>query len=263
MSKIAPRHIFNAVNLTDGLVCVGALAHIVPLAECIGWVAFTQAALAGACLCPRCHLVGPTLNRVATSRPYVGLTFDDGPDPVLTPWVLKTLAEYGAKASFFCIGAKARLHHRDIAAVARAGHSIENHSDHHNYHFALLGSNGLAREIDDAQRTLADLSGRAPRFFRAPFGFRNPWLAPLLAERGLDYTAWSHRGFDTWERDPARIHDRLTCNLKAGDILLVHDGRSAIDSNNRPVIHTVLPALLQTLQKSGLQAVDLPTLVGS
>jgi len=262
MPRVDPRHAFHAVNLTDGVVCAGAFAHIIPFAGCLGWVALTQAALAGACMCPRGQLVGPTLTRVATPHPYVGLTFDDGPDPTLTPWVLKTLAQYRAKASFFCIGTRASLHRQHVTAIARAGHSIENHSAHHSYHFALLGSRGLAREVDDAQRTLIGLCGQAPRFFRAPFGFRNPWLAPLLAERGLRYTAWSRRGFDTRGRDPARIYDRLTRNLKAGDILLLHDGRSAVDSQNRPVIHTVLPALLRTLQERGLQAVDLPTLVG-
>ncbi|MHB8253570.1 MAG: polysaccharide deacetylase family protein [Acidiferrobacter sp.] len=262
MPRIDPRRVFQVVNLTDGLVCAGALAHTIPLPACIGWVTLTQAALTGACLCPRCALVGPTLTHVETKRPQVALTFDDGPDPTLTPWVLKTLAQYHAKASFFCIGTKARLHRQAIAAIAHAGHSIENHSDHHPYRFALLGSRRLAREIDDAQTALTDLCGLAPRFFRAPFGFRNPWLAPLLAARGLCCTAWSHRGLDTMERNPARIYQRLTRNLKPGDILLLHDGRSAKDSQNRPVIHTVLPALLQNLHDRGFQAVDLPTLLG-
>ncbi len=261
MPKVDPRHVFQAVNLVDGLVGAAAVAHLVPLPQGLAWIGLTQAALAGACLCPRCRLVGPALTRAKTARPYVALSFDDGPDPALTPWTLKTLKQYGAKASFFCIGTRARLHSQDVMAIARAGHSIENHSEHHSYRFAFLGPRALAREIDGAQRTLKNLCGQAPRFFRAPFGFRNPWLAPLLADRGLHYTAWSHRGFDTWERDADRVRDRLTRNLKPGDILLLHDGRSGRDRQNRPLIHTVLPRLLQELQKRGLIAVDLPTLL--
>lgn len=261
MAKVDPRRVFQTVNLVDGLVGAAAAAHLVPLTQGLVGIGLTQAALAGACLCPRCHLVGPVLTRATTTRPYVALSFDDGPDPALTPWTLKTLKQYGAKASFFCIGTRARLHRQDVVAIARAGHSIENHSDRHSYRFAFLGSRALAREIDSAQRTLQDLCGQAPRFFRAPFGFRNPWLAPLLADRGLHYTAWSHRGFDTRDPDSDRVRHRLTRDLKPGDILLLHDGRSGRDHQNRPIIHTVLPQLLQELRKLGLTAVDLPTLL--
>lgn len=261
MPKVDPRHVFQTVNLVDGLICVGAAAHLVPVTQTLVWVGLTQAALAGACLCPRCPLVGPVLTHVKTARPYVALSFDDGPDPALTPWILKTLKQYGAKASFFCIGTRARLHRQDVRAIAHGGHSIENHSDHHSYRFAFLGSRALAREIDSAQRTLESLCGQAPRFFRAPLGFRNPWLAPLLAERRLHYTAWSHRGFDTWERDANRLQQRLTRRLKPGDILLLHDGRSGRDHQNRPIIHTALPPLLREIRDRGLTAVDLPTLM--
>ncbi len=261
MPKVDPRHVFQTVNLVDGLVGAAAVAHFIPLTQGLVWLGLTQAALAGACLCPRCPLVGPTLVRAQTTRPYIALSFDDGPDPTMTPWILKTLNQYGAKASFFCIGTRARRHRQSVMAIARAGHSIENHSDHHSYRFALFGGRRLAHEIDGAQRTLEDLCGQAPRFFRAPLGFRNPWLAPLLRERGLHYTAWSHRGFDTWEHDADRVRNRLTRNLKPGDILLLHDGRSGHDHQNRPLIYTVLPQLLQEIQDRGLIAVDLPTLL--
>lgn len=261
MSKVDARHIFQAVNITGGLACAAALTHIAPVSACLSLIALSQAGLAAACVCPRCALVGPVLTRVVTRRAEVALTFDDGPSTQLTPWVLETLAQYDAKASFFCIGTRARRHTQEIQAIAAGGHSIENHSHHHRYRFAFLGSRQMAHEIDDAQGALADLCGQPPRFFRAPFGFRNPALAPLLAARHLRYTAWSHRGFDTSVRNPLRVHQRLTHNLSQGAILLLHDGHGAYDNKGRPVIHTVLPALLRELHERGLKAVSLPTLV--
>ena len=119
----------------------------------------------------------------------------------------------------------------------------------------------LAREIADTQALLTDLSGRPPTCFRAPAGFRNPWLAPLLAERALHCAAWSHRAFDTLDPATARIERRLSRGLTPGAVILLHDGRNARDSAGRPVLETVLPKLLQGLQTRGLRAVDLPTLL--
>jgi len=254
------RQIFQTVTLLDGLVGVGALTHTLPVDASLAWLGMTQGALTAACLCPRCGLVGPVLTRVDTPRPQVALTFDDGPDRKLTPWVLDILAQHRAKASFFCIGKKARLHPAHIRAIVEEGHSIENHSDRHSYRFALYGRHSQAREIDRAQASLADLSGQTPRFFRAPSGFRNPWLAPLLRARGLQYAAWSHRGFDTKNPAPDAILKRLTHKLTAGSILLLHDGRSALDASGRPVLFHVLPALLTHLTQLGLEAVSLPHL---
>lgn len=263
MLRIDARLLFQAVNLVDGLAGLAVLDHLMPLNATLGSVAATQAILAGACLCPRCPVVGPVLTSVITTRPYVGLTFDDGPDPALTPWVLDVLAQYDAKASFFCIGTRARQESRLVRSLTAAGHSVENHSESHSPRFALSRSQWLAREIDDAQSTLADLSGRAPQFFRAPSGFRNPWLAPLLHERHLCYAAWSHRGFDTLDRVAPRVLRRLTRGLHPGSIILLHDGRSAARTGDRRLLHTILPAFLQYLDHRGWKAVDLPTLMDS
>ena len=261
MPRLDARHVFQAVNAVDGLLAAGAAGHAVAAVPALAAIAASQAALAAACLCPRCRFLGPVITRVATTKPEVALTFDDGPDETLTPNTLAMLAEYDARASFFCIGRRARQAPQLVRAAAGAGHSIENHSWDHSPRFALFGSRRLAREIDETQDLLADLSGRAPSCFRAPVGFRNPWLAPLLAQRALRYAAWSHRAFDTLDSAPARIARRLTRGLMPGAVILLHDGRNARDAAGRPVLETVLPALLQGLQARGLRVVDLPTLL--
>jgi peptidoglycan/xylan/chitin deacetylase (PgdA/CDA1 family) len=205
-----------------------------------------------ATLSPRDRLLGPNLVRLpaaAARRREISLTFDDGPDPEVTPRVLELLDRYQAKASFFCIGEKAAARPELVKEIARRGHSVENHSYHHHRAFAFFGISRLKREVDAAQATVASITGRPPVFFRAPAGFRSPLLDPVLAPRGLRYVSWTRRGFDAVSADPRRILRRLTRGLAAGDVLLMHD--------SAPVVLAVLPALLEQLSARGLKAVSL------
>ena len=212
-------------------------------------------------LWPRSTALGPNLKRLpdaAAARREVALTIDDGPEPEVTPAVLDLLDAAGARATFFCIAANAQRHPELVREIVRRGHSVENHSHVHSHRFSLLGPRGLAREIGAAQSVLSDVTGVAPRFFRAPAGLRNPFLAPVLHGMGLALASWTRRGFDTRERDPQRVLQRLTRGLAAGDILLLHDGNCARDAQGRPVVLAVLPALLDELRRQGLVPVTLP-----
>ena len=115
----------------------------------------------------------------------------------------------------------------------------------------------MAREIARAQARLADVAGDAPRFFRAPAGLRNPFLAPVLDRLGLRLVSWTRRGFDTVRREPAGVLARLGDGLAAGDILLLHDGNAARTRGGRPVVLEVLPALLERMRAARLRPVTL------
>jgi len=201
----------------------------------------------------RGRLLGPNLHRLpdaAAAHGHVCLTFDDGPHPDMTPRVLEVLERYQAKASFFCVGEKARAHPEIVKEIARRGHSVENHTYRHSPAFALYGVSLLRREVESAQAIVASLTGRAPQFFRAPVGFRSPLLAPVLEHMGLRYVSWTRRGLDTVGGDPQRVLARLTSGLAAGDVLLLHD--------NEPGALAILPALLEQLAARGLKSVSLP-----
>ena len=135
--------------------------------------------------------------------------------------------------------------------------SIENHTQHHRHDFSLLGPRGFLREIEAAQRTLSDITGRVPRFFRAPAGLRNPFLEPVLARLDLQLASWTRRGFDTRTRDANAVSARLLRGLAAGDILLLHDGHAARDASDRPVILDALQQLLEGVRRAGLRPVTL------
>jgi peptidoglycan/xylan/chitin deacetylase (PgdA/CDA1 family) len=227
----------------------------------LGVVGGNHLLLVIASLWPRGRIVGPNLTRLpaaAVARREVCLNFDDGPDPEVTPRVLDALDRQGVKASFFCIGERAAAHPEIVRDIARRGHSVENHSNRHSRGFAFHGMGGLRREVQRAQAAIARITGGAPRFFRAPAGFRSPLLDPVLAANGLRYVSWTRRGFDTVDGNAARVLRRLTRGLAAGDILLLHDGAPARTRDREPVVLAVLPALLERLAAAGLKPVPLP-----
>lgn len=209
---------------------------------------------------PRSRLLGANLVRLpptAAARGEVAITIDDGPDPAVTPRVLEILATHDARATFFCIGERAAAHPALVQAIAAGGHEIANHGQRHRVLLPFAGPAGWRREIADGQATLAAIGGTPPRFYRAMAGLRNPFLDPVLQQLGLRLASWTRRGFDTRNADPAEVLARLSRELTAGDILLLHDGHAARGDNDVAVILSVLPPLLATLAARGLRPVTL------
>lgn len=215
-----------------------------------------------ATLWPRSRLLGPNLLRLpaaSAARGEIALTFDDGPNPAITPAVLDLLDTHGAKATFFCIARHAEAQAGLCREILRRGHAVENHSLAHRHHFAALGPAGYLHEIRDSQQVLTQACGVHPVFFRAPAGFRNPFLWVALRRYGLTLASWTRRGFDTTARDPAIVRTRLLRGLRAGDILLLHDGQPGRSRSGRPIVFDVLPDVLAAIQGAGLKPVTLRT----
>lgn len=212
-------------------------------------------------LFPRSSLLGANLTRLpatAVQRREIALTFDDGPDPQITPRILEILARYNARASFFCVGERAAANPTLIREIIQQGHSVENHSYHHANYFAFLGWQQCQHEVQTTQQALTLYSGKAPQFFRAPMGFRSPILHFILKGMNLHYTSWTRRGFDTTSRNPQRILKRLLHELSAGDILLLHDGIVWPRNKSPQLTLQLLPQLLQHLQDADYRVVSLP-----
>jgi peptidoglycan/xylan/chitin deacetylase (PgdA/CDA1 family) len=222
--------------------------------------------LTAASLWPRSPWMGANLLRLPpadSAAAEVALTFDDGPDPDVTPRVLDLLDGAGMRASFFVIGRRARAHPALTAEIARLGHRVENHTDTHPHLFACYPAGLLRREVERTQSTVAAATGRRPRLFRAPAGLRNPLLDWVLHRTGLRLVSWTRRGFDAVDRNPAAIARRLLAGLTPGDILLLHDGRATAQPAGNPVVLEVLPRLLDALARRGLRSVSIPDPAGS
>jgi peptidoglycan-N-acetylglucosamine deacetylase len=209
-------------------------------------------------LWPKSRLLGANMLRLpqaAAHRNEIALTFDDGPDPGVTPQVLDILDTHHAKASFFVIADKAAAHPELIREIAKRGHSVENHSCGHSSFYGFFGWAALRKDIGAAQQIIAGIIGEPPAFFRSPMGIRNPLLDPVIAQFGLRYVTWTRRGFDTVARDSAAVLERLSRNLSAGDILLLHDREVR---TRKAIVLDVLPALLDKIASAGLRPVSLP-----
>lgn len=220
-------------------------------------LALDHALMAAAGLWPRSNWLGLNLTHLPRHLPQVALTIDDGPDPDITPAVLDLLEAQQAVATFFCIGTHVQRHPALAREIVRRGHAIGNHSQHHRHHFSVMGPAQIRREVGAAQDTIAQVTGVAPAFFRAPAGLRNVFLDPVLHGLGLQLASWTRRGFDTRSGDAQLVLRRLSRKLAAGDILLLHDHHAARTPQGRPVLLDVLPPLLAALREQGLQTVRL------
>ena len=245
-------------------VHVAASGAALLLPEAVPWAAggvlLNHVVLTASGLWPRSTVLGPNVTRLppgAAARGDIALTFDDGPDPEVTPAVLDLLAEHGVQATFFCVAERARDHPALLRRVVAGGHGVQNHSLRHRHNFSLLGPRGFEREIGAAQALLADITGVRPFCFRAPAGLRNPLLDPVLHRLGLHLVSWTRRGYDTRGGDAGGVLARLARGLAGGDILLLHDGHARRNAARRPVLLDVLPPLLARCRVAGLRPVTL------
>jgi len=255
--------------VTASLAChagaaVAALALPGAWPWALGAVAANHVVLTAGGLWPRSRWLGSNWTRLpaaAAARHEIAITIDDGPDPEVTPAVLDLLDRHDARATFFCIAERARARPALCREIVARGHSVQNHSDRHAHSFSLLGPKAIARELATAQDTVAEITGELPRFFRAPAGLRNPFLPPVLQRLDLQLVSWTRRGFDTVRRDPALVLARLADRLRAGDILLAHDGHAARSAAGVPLVVAVLHALLEGARSLDLVPVTLPAAV--
>ena len=227
----------------------------------LGGLALNHALVTSAVFRPRNDWLGPNVSHLgatAAARGEVALTFDDGPDPAVTPALLDLLDACGMRASFFCIASRVQAHPGLARRIAERGHSVENHTLSHSYAFALRGLRAIERDLAQAQAVLADATGQRPTCFRPPVGLRNPFLDPVLSRLGLRLVSWTRRGVDTRDADPARVAQRLLRGLAGGDILLLHDGRTAGATTAGALVLDVLPRVAARLREAGLRTVSLP-----
>lgn len=211
-------------------------------------------------LWPRAGVFARPLLRGAPDQYLLALTFDDGPDPVVTPKVLDLLDQHGQQATFFVIGARAERHPELVAEIARRGHLVENHSFRHSRLSPFFSAARLRADLQRAQETIARITGRTPRWFRPPIGLISPPIAAAARQVGLHLCAWTHRAGDgvSWT-SAETAYARLERGLLPGAILVLHD--AAERDSHPPVAPEVLKRLLPILAARGLRSVTLDTLI--
>jgi chitin deacetylase len=182
----------------------------------------------------------------------LALSFDDGPDPTITPRVLKALATYHAHAMFFVLGAKAKRHPELLRRIAAAGHAIGNHSFSHP---SSTSADGAKREIQDTEAAIRAAVGRRPTCFRPPYGILKGNLAHVAESLGYCVVTWTISTADTRPISSSLIASNVIHTPNPGDIVLMHDGPG------HGATAAALPVILRDLSAAGYRFVTIPELL--
>jgi peptidoglycan/xylan/chitin deacetylase (PgdA/CDA1 family) len=188
---------------------------------------------------PRAQLFGATVCRTNSAR-KLAITFDDGPNPAITPKLLDLLDRYNAKATFFLIGRYVRECPELLKETVARGHEVGNHTELHP-NLLWMNPTNVRVELRLCHDAIRGAIGKPAKWFRPPFGMRNPWVIPAARELGYRTVMWTLLPGD-WQDKPAEwliprlqpIADHAQVKLgngskdtaaaATGDVLCLHDG---------------------------------------
>jgi len=209
---------------------------------------------------PQSRFYLPVISRGNTGRHFVALTFDDGPSDPVTGQILDILDQYSVKATFFVSGVNALKHPDMIQEIISRGHSIGNHSFHHNPFLMLGDHHYLYQEIWRTQDVLRKMGVNALAF-RPPVGIISPKLPSVLKRLGMFCVTFSCRAGDFGNRRVKNLSARILKKIKADDIILLHDITPA-DHENSVSLLSEIEKILQGLHDRGFEIVPLSQLIG-
>ncbi len=163
-----------------------------------------------------------------TDTKKIALTFDDGPDPDVTPQVLEILRKHNIRGTFFCIGERL-THYKDVGKhIHQHGHLIGNHSFHHGFFFDLLPAKKMEKDLRQTDQEIAAITGQKPEWFRPPYGVTNPALAKTVHRTGHQVAGWSLRSMDTLDRNAETISEQVKSKIELGTVILFHDTQAIL-----------------------------------
>jgi peptidoglycan-N-acetylglucosamine deacetylase len=227
-----------------------------------GGLAAAAGVLAYGAVAPNCPLFGPVTGHGPRNTNRVYLTFDDGPNPVATGRILDALAASGVPAAFFQIGRHVRQFPALARQVAAAGHEVGNHTDQH-VKLHLRGPRFTRDALQAAHRTLVEVTGIAPRSFRAPHGYHTPFVHRAARELGYQVFGWSFGVWDTALPGGEVIRARVRKRLRPGAVILLHDGDGYDADGDRTQTAAALPGILRDVRDAGYEFASLSELIAT
>ena len=189
---------------------------------------------------------------VETDKKVIALTFDAAWGADKTQGILDVMEQYGAKGTFFLVGFWIDKYEKETKAIAEAGFDIGNHSRNH-LNMPKLSENEIKNEIEYVNDRVFDLTGKKPKYFRAPFGDYSNKLMTSLEELNMVGVQWSIDSLDWKGLSAKQIYERVVPKAKSGDIVLFH--------NNSDHVIDALPLVLSALKGQGFEFVTLSQLV--
>jgi peptidoglycan/xylan/chitin deacetylase (PgdA/CDA1 family) len=213
---------------------------------------------------PRSNLFGQIISRTNSPK-KLAITFDDGPNPKLTPELLDLLGRHQARATFFVIGKFAQACPELLLETASRGHAIGNHTANH-ANLLWRTPAAIRRELQQCNDTSFSIIGTTPTCFRPPWGMRNPFVISGATALGLKTVLWTTLPGD-WRPKPTEwLIDRLrpiaeraqkTPSTNTGDILCLHDGDHRVLNGDRRHTLTALQYWLPRWRDLGLEFVTI------
>ncbi len=176
----------------------------------------------------------------------VALSFDDGP-VAETLEILDILDKFEASAAFFCVGKNIQKNPEIFKEIISRGHIVGNHTFSHTRKMGFLSSKTILKEIKDCDEIAEKTTGLKLNLFRPPFGIINPKTKKALQNTGHQVIGWNIRPYDAVTKSPEVIINRITKNLKSGDLILLHD--------NMPKTAAILEQLLVILKQRNFRTV--------
>lgn len=208
----------------------------------------------------RAPLFGRIVSRGRPRTPAIAITFDDGPAEPYTSEILDVLRQFGAKATFFVLGARALAAPQVVRRAAREGHEIGNHTWDHAA-LPLRTPAAMRLTIRRTSDVVDNITGARPRVFRAPFGWRNPWLDSAARREGCEPIAWTVGVYDTDRPGVDEIVSRAIEGFVDGSIILLHDGRSFDPEPDASQVVAALPHILRAAQHRGFRLLTVSQLL--
>ena len=253
-----------AAGIAGALAGTGALidrrARVRPIGTLIG-TTLGICYLAGTFV-PRARIFGASVQTLPASGVFA-LTFDDGPDPRYSPAISRVLAARGHRATFFVLGRSVRAHPDVAAQIVGDGHELACHGDDHEL-LAFARPREVERQISATEHAIRSATGQTPApLYRPPHGVRSPWLTRVARRCGYRVCGWDGSVFDTAEPGVDVITSRVERRLRAGAIILLHDGDGSGRHGSRSQTVQSLPAILDRADVRGLRSVRLSSLCRS
>jgi len=183
----------------------------------------------------------------------VSLTFDDGPDAINTPLVLKILEKNNIKACFFCIGKNIEKNPELLKEINNKEHIIGNHTYSHSGKFDFYSVKKMTDEIIKTNNIIYNTVNKEVKLFRPPYGVTNPNLAKAIKKCKLTTIGWSLRSFDTTAKGNITNTIKRLEKIKGGDIVLLHD--------RLPEATEILIKLIDIIKRKNLKIVRLDELL--
>jgi peptidoglycan/xylan/chitin deacetylase (PgdA/CDA1 family) len=246
-----------AAALAAPIALAGLTRHPLSLTIVV-WVLLAATALYGVF-----ERRAPVFGRiVGRGRPpgVIAITFDDGPTEPYTTQILDILQAAGARATFFVLGARAVTAPATLRRAIADGHEIGNHTWAHTA-LPLCGPSFIRQTIRATSDFVERSTGVRPRVFRAPFGWRNPWVNRSARREGCEPVAWTVGVHDTDRPGADVIVHRAIGGLRDGTILLLHDGRGLDPAPDPSQVVEALPRILDEARRRNFRLLTISDLL--